>query len=463
MSVQHILSQEALGANRGLPENCKQSELGNVTDTGLCSGRVSTTKDKSVHEPNTIGFLNQCKFELSAEVIRWKEENHKLRREKETSEQKIQELRSVLDSLIRKNEELEASLLSSNQQFEKLKMHSIAINEENKFLHQKLSKTCTKYYSYPWSEFGVSPMLPLLNGNIHQLSKREVGVPKSWEEVSEKLIEQMKLEMKELQMLGQKLAINDLSSSTTIQSASHSLNDQYVSPNQTTNGSDVEDSIVNLACDLELLKKHLKGQQQKLAVLLNRVSDCEDLAIATDAVQHTQNNVLGVRKVDSTSSLMDWGASDTSGRKFIRPSDDSFRAYFTQQLRNSKSTEDLKYMLNFYVDSSKGFFSQSNVQNIQEDVKMPAICAQTRSKCRHNVDVPTHSDDSCVFLDETIAKPLTDNSLSSAKNCFPEEERVCPICEAVFPRIFSQKEFESHVVAHLEAGSASLLDQYEIL
>lgn len=464
MSFSHTRLQEALGENRSSSENCKQNDFDiGTADIGLYSGKVSLIKDKSVHEPNTIGFLNQCKFELSSEVIRWKEENHKLRREKETSEQKIQELQSVLNKLTRKNEELEAGLLSSNQQFEKLKMHSIAINEENKFLHQKLSKTCSKYYSYPWSEFGISHVPPLFNGNIHQLSKREVGVPKSWEEVSEKLIEQMKQEMKELQMLGQKLAINDLPSNTGIPTVSHSLNDQYASQNQAADGSDVEDSIVNLACDLELLKQHLKDQQQKLTVLLNQISDCENLAVATDAVQHTYNSVSGVQKVDSVSSLTDWGASVISGRKFVRPSDDSFRAYFTQQLRNSKSTEELKCMLNLYVDSSKDFFNQSNAQTIRDDVKMPAVCVKAQSKCGHNVEMQIHEDNSSVFLDETITKPVMNNSLNISKNCFPEEERVCPICEAVFPRVFSQKEFESHVVAHLEAGSASLLEQYEIL
>lgn len=31
-----------------------------------------------------------------------------------------------------------------------------------------------------------------------------------------------------------------------------------------------------------------------------------------------------------------------------------------------------------------------------------------------------------------------------------EDERVCPMCNAVFPRVIPQESFESHVVSHFE-------------
>lgn len=31
-----------------------------------------------------------------------------------------------------------------------------------------------------------------------------------------------------------------------------------------------------------------------------------------------------------------------------------------------------------------------------------------------------------------------------------EEERICPMCNAVFPRVIPQESFESHVVSHFE-------------
>lgn len=44
-----------------------------------------------------------------------------------------------------------------------------------------------------------------------------------------------------------------------------------------------------------------------------------------------------------------------------------------------------------------------------------------------------------------------------------EEERVCPICQVSFDVSVPQEEFEGHVLDHLEAESASLLDQYVVL
>ena len=59
---------------------------------------------------------------------------------------------------------------------------------------------------------------------------------------------------------------------------------------------------------------------------------------------------------------------------------------------------------------------------------------------------------------------LSDSMVNSSVWRNMQTDRVCPLCENIFPTLISQEEFEDHVMEHFNGDDAdTLLPEFEIL
>ena len=116
--------------------------------------------------------------------------------------------------------------------------------------------------------------------------------------------------------------------------------------------------------------------------------------------------------------------------QYSRHSDDSFHAFFTKQLDGCQNIDKMNKAMQLFMQSN----SSSDLSKTSPKVISPKTVKSPVSSSKQNHDKKT-----------------------------TEEERVCPICQVSFDVTVPQEEFEGHVLDHLEAESASLLDQYVVL
>lgn len=116
--------------------------------------------------------------------------------------------------------------------------------------------------------------------------------------------------------------------------------------------------------------------------------------------------------------------------QYSRHSDDSFHAFFTKQLDGCQNFDKMNKAMQLFMQSSP---------------------SSDGSKTSPKVTSP-----------KTVKSPVNTGKQNQDKKV-SEEERVCPICQVSFDVSVPQEEFEGHVLDHLEAESASLLDQYVVL
>lgn len=153
---------------------------------------------------------------------------------------------------------------------------------------------------------------------------------------------------------------------------------------------------------------------------------------------HIQLNVGEIPKDESKSLKSNESNEDKSAlsvkpksSQYSRHSDDSFHAFFTKQLDGGCQNIDK-------MNKAMQLFMQSNPSS-------------DGSKTSPKVTSP-----------KTVKSPVNTGKQNHDKKV-TEEERVCPICQVSFDVSVPQEQFEGHVLDHLEAESASLLDQYVVL
>ncbi|XP_054711616.1 uncharacterized protein LOC129221188 [Uloborus diversus] len=387
------------------PENQNPaSNFGCRLPRDLNPGTAAIARSKAETD---IGRLVACKAQLSSEVIRWKTESLKLQKERDAARQKVRELDQNVLRLSQKAKELETQLLLSEQEKIQLRTKSLIAGDCNAHLIQKLSQNFEKYHSFPWTDTpAASHNVP---STLYSSCKKSQEVPlEDWKQVSHKIMEKMKQEMKELQELGSHCSAQDKDSAAEVEGRTDIASDE-----------ELEETVSNLLSDASTLKHCLLDQQNRLKRLFNSCTSSnivrEDFNVRSDSksVEASRNKPLSPKCKPPTN--------------FSRPSDDSFRDYFTKQLEGLHEVDKMTKAMQIFLQTEETR-SRENKTNIPESKSSGS-------------NIPRLSDTVTGFL----------------------EDRVCPICEAPFAANILQKDFEEHVLDHLEAESASLLDQYVVL
>ncbi|GFS82884.1 zn-C2H2_12 domain-containing protein [Trichonephila clavipes] len=357
-----------------------------------------------------INLLVACKVQLSSEVIRWKTEALHLQKGHELAQQKSKELDQVITKLSERTAELEDRLFQAENENKFLKTMSINVEEEKANLIQKLSQNLNKYHSYSWSELSSRLESTRLNRlEESELRNKQFSPQEDWREVSQKMLQQMKNEMKELQKM-------------SFHFASDKEVPQDVSDNENADSKDeVEKDLSNLISETVSLKHILLDQRQKLKIILQSVTS--GVFQETDKISHNKPALETLNTNEASKSI-----SSTIKTKMT---EEDYRLHFMKQLENAC---DIKKV----------------TEKVQPFSTNPKAWAHAEPK-------------------QGIIHPNISNSqfrgdeARTSERKSEKSEKVCPICNIAFDASVSQIDFEEHVLNHLETESASLLDQYVVV
>ncbi|KAG8187282.1 hypothetical protein JTE90_019171 [Oedothorax gibbosus] len=344
-----------------------------------------------------VGLLVACKIQLSSEVIRWKTETLRLQKERDSAQSQAKELNQKVSKMAEKTKELETRLLQAEEENKHLKTRSHVSDEEKAALVQKLSQSVNKYHSYPWSE--TSPKSPRVS-RFQASDPSEETCNEDWKEVSQRMVQKMKQEMKELQEMSFHLYNDDKGNSSS-------------TPKDKDVRDEVQESILSLVSETESLKHHLLEQRQKLQSLFVEL-------LPDDPIQR---GYPCPQSAASPNSDVQYPAAKHPSSQSKPQSSKKSPVYLTKQL---ETLGDINRALKD---------SQPSQSPAKRDTGSPL------QNVRHQNNPPT---------------PKT------VEEC-PRDEKVCPICQASFNATVSQELFEVHVLNHLENESTSLLDQYVVL
>ncbi|XP_055942571.1 uncharacterized protein LOC129972454 [Argiope bruennichi] len=353
-----------------------------------------------------INLLVACKVQLSSEVIRWKTETLRLQKERDCAQLQSKELDQMVVKLREKTRELEDRLMQAEDEKRHLKSTSFNVEKERACLLQKLNYSINKCSSL---ESSLKP-----EGSRPQvLESRKFGLTpqEDWREVSQKMLQQMKNEMRELQEMSVQY---------------HALekeNSQDISNETDVDNKEVKIELSNLLCEAQSMKQQFLEQRKKLELILQTV-------ISGGFSKQDQVFLNKSRDMDSLYADVQSLASSNPRRM----SAEDYRLHFSKQLEN---TSDAKKM----------------ARKVQNFLKSPDLCVFPKDSTVTAKDLNS-SDRSHCFPDKA--------EVASAMK-IEDSEKVCPICQITFRASISQTDFEEHVVNHLERESASLLDQYVIV
>ncbi|GFR26840.1 zn-C2H2_12 domain-containing protein [Trichonephila clavata] len=351
-----------------------------------------------------ISLLVACKVQLSSEVIRWKTEALCLQKGHELAQQKSKELDQVITKLSERTAKLEDRLFQAENENKFLKTMSMNVEEEKANLIQRLSQNLNKYHSYSWSELSSRLEGTRLNRLEESESKKNQFSPQEdWREVSQKMLQQMKNEMKELQEM-----------------SFHFASDKEVpldaSDNENTDSKEeVEKDLSNLISETVSLKRILLDQRQKLKTVLQSITS--GVFQKTDKISHNKPGAFETLSTNEASKSI-------SSTVKTRMTEEDYRLHFMKQLENT-----------------------CDIKKVQPFLTNPKACGHPEPK----QDV-THSN-----------SQVREDEARTSERKSEESEKVCPICNITFDASVSQIDFEEHVLNHLETESASLLDQYVVV
>ncbi|XP_035206098.1 uncharacterized protein LOC118181135 [Stegodyphus dumicola] len=404
---------EVLENNNHLKEAEPQpsgSGYGCRQDSNLRTSAVPKNKSET-----DVNLLVACKVQLSYEVVRWKTESLRLQKERDAARQKAKELDLAISKLSERTRELEGRLSSAEGENQKLRTKSTSVEEENVSLMRKISQSFNSYHSFPWA--GGSSK-PLFLSRHESVVKKDADPPQEdWKEVSQKLLEQMKQEMRELQEFSSQFSEQENGNSDI----------NIAEDENSSNYGELEEILSSLVTNTRSLKHHLLEQRRKLQFLVSSIDPGE-----TQSMQINPKTSAGsLQTLTNQDASICFTKNKASSNNFPRPSDESCRVYFTKQLGGQQGLD----------KAVEQILKNDNIQHTRNDLNAGSHEQHTDAK----------------FL------TLQPDTTSDQETLIAEEDRVCPICQAPFGVVISQKEFEEHVLDHLEVESASLLDQYVVL
>lgn len=372
-------------------------------------GVNSSAKNKGEMD---INLLLACKVQLSSEVIRWKTEALRLQKGNELAQQRSRELDQMIAKLTERTMELENRLLQAEDENKSLKTTSMNVEKEKANLLQRLSQNLNKYHSYSWSELSSRLESTRLNRlEAPELKKSQFSPQEDWREVSQKMLQQMKNEMKELQEM-------------SFQFATDKEIPRNASDHENIDSKDeVENDLSYLISETTSLKQKLLEQRQKLKIVLQSITSGDFQK--TDEISHNKLGDLETININQASKSI----SSTVKKKMT---EEDYRLHFMKQLENTCDNKKINEKVQLFLTNPKACGHHSEPE---QEIKFP------------------NTSYTQVGIDET--------RISERKS--EESEKVCPICNMIFGASVSQIDFEEHVLNHLETESASLLDQYVVV
>ncbi|GFT08084.1 zn-C2H2_12 domain-containing protein [Nephila pilipes] len=405
---------EVLGNNTQLKESENQAPEINYNCRIPRDVNVGVNSSARSKGETDINLLVACKVQLSSEVIRWKTETLRLQKERDLAQQRSKELDRMIAQLSERTKELEERLFQAEDENKFLKTTSMNVEKEKANLIQRLSQNLNKY-SYSWSELSSRPEGARTSRlDASEFRKSQFSPQEDWREVSQKMLQQMKNEMKELQEMSSHFACDKETPQDICNHEDINFKDE------------VEQDISNLISETLSLKHLLLEQRQKLKIILQNVT-LNDFQ-KSDGISLTKQRGLEILNVNEANK------SISSSIK-TRMTEEDYRLHFTKQLENTCDIKKMGKQVQHFLTNSKSNIHVEPITEPKQDIKLP-----------NNLQ-------SQVSVEETR---------TSERKC-EESEKVCPICNMIFGASVSQIDFEEHVLNHLETESASLLDQYVVV
>lgn len=435
-----------------------------------------------------VHFLSQCKAALSNELLQLKKKESDNQKNLAKYIKESQELKEHFVSLSQENSKYLKDMSSIIEENRRLKLQVAATSGNFKLPHSDV--TCTHFQphpTYPWWNGEAPQELDKKSYSFSSaLKKPHDAALGSWEEISQKLVLQMQREMKEMEELGQKLAAEASEESAENGSVPEK---SIVDSNTSSDAEELdEEEMLNLCERIKAIKDenakvkklvlHQKTSLQKLVDLIGENLRGKTSSYKCSNFQSDNGQESSSKECCSDPLAKD--KTDSRALRYGRPSDDTFRAYFTRQLQNSP------------VSSSRISEEVADVKNVPPKTQSLPVDRTKQYDCSPNhcvtecasesklVGQGTHSALNWKKDFQQVNKPVVElhhvpthlfDKIDEAEEMVihrknSEEEKICPMCQAVFPANFVQSEFENHVISHFETDNLetlTLLNQYELL
>ncbi|GIX80836.1 UBZ1-type domain-containing protein [Caerostris darwini] len=356
-----------------------------------------------------VNLLEACKVQLSYEVVRWKTETLRVQKERDSAVQRAKELDQKIVKLNEKAKELEDSLRQAKDENKLFKSTSINSEKEKVLLMQRMSHSLNRFHSFSESEKSPKSEGSRLNRlNTSDFKRVPTSPEEDWREVSQKILERMKNEMKELYEVNSRHISTDENSPVVLNEADMDC-------------SEIKEEISNLCSDTQSLKYIVVEQKNNLESLLRNITS-GDYILKNQVLLHESkaldSNITNVQNVASFSPK-------------IKFSNEDYPIHYTKELDTNHYPTKMAQNDEHRYTRSEGHVPENYPK---ADIR------------------PSHS---------SLSQAETTGERSEIES--EDLKKVCPICNLAFGVEVLQTDFEEHVVNHLEKQSESLLDQYVIV
>lgn len=253
---------EVLDTGSHLKDTENQATAGNYTcripkDLAIGSNTVARNRGEV-----DVRLLLACKTQLSTEVVRLKTDSLRLQKERDAARVRMKELDQILMKFSERTRELENRLYAAEDENKRLRARMLGLSNVSAL--QKLSVSLDKFHSYPWLDSQSSPAAtPNSCSNTLEMKRSNPPPQEDWREVSQKLLEQMKQEMKEIREMSN-FSLQESNSESAVEVKQDSCENK--SCDET-----VEESLSNLMLETKSLKYSLLKQRKTLKSLINDI------------------------------------------------------------------------------------------------------------------------------------------------------------------------------------------------
>ncbi|KAK8744255.1 hypothetical protein OTU49_000701 [Cherax quadricarinatus] len=404
--------------------------------TPFSSSSPATSPRTPERSPNYNIDASGSTYALQENSIKLREKNLQLNQEIHTKHQECCSLKEKFSSLSTENMNLTRQLAKTSQENRRLVKQVNHLNDENKRLREKLSLITTQVKALP-------------GGAGLAVSAADVPVP-----LKTKIVP-----------LSEELDSFDDPPSRFISSYKDTLDEfEQISSNElagtdsTWSVSDIEDEqlVVSLQLATRRMKDLLSSLQEQhhslllLSPLLNSLPPCSSQIVCSQCDTNFEHSHRTLSK-DGTLSQRDRDLSTVTitpstqfeeGTKYEVVDDDGacqsrlatcgsvLNTNFTSAgMNTSPLMDDINGESNIHMDANNSAEDRPHSPFDWRQVQM--------------------SDDE--GRENDLTRPYTRTVSTSPDPVLEdEEERICPMCNAVFPQVIPQESFESHVVSHFE-------------
>lgn len=255
---------EVLDTGSHLKDTENQASAGNYTcrlpkDLTIGSNTVARNRGEV-----DVRLLLACKTQLSSEVVRLKTDSLRLQKERDAARIRMRELDQILLKFSERTRELENRLYAAEDENKRLRARMLGLSNVSAL--QKLSVSLDKFHSYPWLDGQSNPLAtPNSCSNTLETKKSNPPPQEDWREVSQKLLEQMKQEMKEIREMSNNFSLQDSNHETASSEVKQKSCESEVSDET------LEESLSHLMSETKSLKHSVLKQRKTLKSLMNDI------------------------------------------------------------------------------------------------------------------------------------------------------------------------------------------------